>query len=165
MTKNLARGWLPAFSKAAMKHPKIADLMVKALCRVIGRECSSIVGTNEPSRLRKKSKSDLMGFDWETLMSELKERAPVLIAVLGAAANKTWSWKTATLPSSCVVYVGMASAVLMKSRNKHMTAVQTAVSLLMNAGHVSSQVCLVSVSYTIVKFTCASFLCHRRIPA
>jgi len=154
MVKNLARGRFQAFCKAAMKHPKISQLMVKEVSCVVHNECSGLVGTKMPSMLRKKSKSDLMGFHWDQLMTELQERTPTLLTLMSVVADKTWNRKTTTVPAKCALHVCVACAILMKARNMHMCAVQTIVSLLLNAGHVSSLVSeCVSLVYKYLSFS------------
>ena len=140
MVKNLARGRFRAFCKAAMKHPQISQLIVKEVSRVVHTECLSLVGTKTPSMLRKKSKSELMNFEWDKLMAELQERSPTLITLLSAAADKTWNVKAADVSAKSALHVCVSCAILMKARNMHMSAVQTIVSLLLNAGHSSSLV-------------------------
>ena len=103
-------------------------------------ECSGLVGTKMLSMLRKKSESDLIAFQWDKLMAELQERTPTLLSLMSAVADKTWNRKTTTVPAKCALQVCVACAILMKARNMHMCAAQTIVSLLLNAGHVSSLV-------------------------
>ena len=45
-----------------------------------------------------------------------------------------------SITPNCIYAVCMAGAVLLKYHNKHMSTVQTVISLLLNAGHISSQV-------------------------
>ena len=71
----------------------------------------------------------------DSLIAELRERAPLLLATLTAAAKS--SDEKEKFP-----YLGMAAAILLKAANKHMSAVQHVMSLLLNAGHATAQVCM-----------------------
>ena len=53
-------------------------------------------------------------------MAELQERTPTLLSLMSAVADKTWNWKTMTVPAKCALQVCVACAILMKSRNMHM---------------------------------------------
>jgi len=66
---------------------------------------------------------------------ELQQRAPTLFAVLQAAAHPA-SKQVTPLPSM----VGMAAAILFKSRSKHMCLLQSIVATLLYAGHASKKV-------------------------
>lgn len=88
---------------------------------------------------------------------ELRKKAPNLLAILQAAAQATRSRKA--VPSISVVgmaadisvvgsfsVVGMAAGILLKTRNKHMCALQSVVSTLLYAGHASKKVSTVIFS-------------------
>ncbi len=142
MVKGLARKRFASFCKAVMKHKQISKLMVREAACSIHKECSQLVSTKEPSVLRKKAKTELMEFSWVKLAEELQERAPILFCFLSAAAAKSWTRKTTAESTSSITHICMALAILLKAQNKHMSAVQSVVSLLLNAGHASSLVCV-----------------------
>ena len=73
-------------------------------------------------------------------MSDLQRQAPTFHTVLLAAADKQWTRKAESLSLICIPALGMAGVILLKSQNKHLSAVQTMILLVLNAGHVNSQV-------------------------
>ena len=115
--------------------------MLREVGNLVRKECVSLVSTTDPpSVLRKRSKSELSVFNWSGMISEWETRAPTLLMLLAAAGDKLWHRRKESITPNCIPAVCMAGAVLLKSRNKHMSTVQTVISLLLNAGHVSSQV-------------------------
>jgi len=86
--------------------------------------------------MRVHSLKSVTQFKWNDLNKELRTKAPTLLAILLAAAQPTRSKKA--VPSVSVV--GMAAGILLKSRNKHMCALQSIVATLLYAGHASKKV-------------------------
>lgn len=132
VAKNLARKRIRAFAKVVLRHPQLS--------RTVIHECAHLGSTKTPSILLKKSRADVANFDWKSLVSEWENRAPTLLLMLSAACDKHWSRMQQTVSPHIVPPLCMGGAVLMKCRNKHMSGVQTIISILLNAGHVSSQV-------------------------
>lgn len=114
--------------------------MLPEIGNLVRTECANLSSTKTPSSLYKKGKSDIASFTWDAIVSEWQQRAPTFYTVLMAAADKNWTRKAVSLSPKCVPAIGMAGAIVMKSRNKQLSAVQTMISLVLNAGHVSSQV-------------------------
>ena len=86
-----------------------------------------------PSLLRSSSIESLLEFSPRDVQKELSAKAPVLLAVLKAAASSCHSEPTQAV-------VAMAAAVLLKSRSKNMCKLQAVVSSLLYAGHSSKKV-------------------------
>lgn len=138
--KALARSHWQTFAKASFRHKEIQSYLVCEMINAIKSECYQLVSKKYPSMLQKKSKKDLVNFSWHLLISELTNRAPLLLSLLSAVADLRMSKKRLNIPVSCLPFVGMASAVLLKCRNKHMSAVQHIMSMILNAGHANSRV-------------------------
>ncbi len=138
--KNLARKRFQAFAKAVLRHPQLSRTMLQEVANKVRTECANLGSTKEPSVLRKKTRTDITKFNWHDVVSELEVRAPTFLLLLTAACDRHWSRKTKSISPSCLPALCMAGSVLMKCRNKHMSAMQTIISLLLNAGHASSQV-------------------------
>ena len=112
-------------------------MVVYFILQIIRVECGSLCLLKPvPSVLRVSSLKRITDFKWEDLITELRTRAPTLLAVLQAAAQPMRSKKLSP-PASIV---GMAAGILLKSRNKHMCALQSVVSTLLYAGHASKKV-------------------------
>ncbi len=135
-----------------LRHPQLSQMMVLEVANKVRNECASLGSTKNPSILQKKSRADIANFNWSALVSEWEERAPTLLLLLTAACEKYWSRTQNTLSPSCAPALCMAGAILMKCRNKHVSGVQTIISIVLNAGHASSQ----------VRAVCYAFLTHIR---
>ena len=108
------------------------------------REVANVVRL-ESEVIRSKETKALEQFSWDSLLGEFSSNAPVLMRIIVAAADSTWRRSTNHLLPRCVPPVSMAMAVLFKARNQHMSLVQAVVSVLLKAGHVSSEVCIFSI--------------------
>ena len=139
--KALARSDWQALARGVARHQQTAPFFTTEVAKAIKKECEQLVSTKFPSLMRKKSKMDLLQFSWEAVVSELQTRAPLLLAVLSATAESTGPRNHQRLQAACLPFIGMAAAILLKCRNKHMCEVQHIMSLVLNAGHSSSQVC------------------------
>ena len=64
--------------------------------------------------------------------------------------DKQWHQKKETITPKCIPALCMAGDVLLKTRNKHVSKVQSVISLVLNAGHVGSQVGI----YLVMKTGC-----------
>ena len=124
------------FCKAVLNHPDLAKAMVREIGNLIHNECVSLVSSNDLSTLRKKSKSELSAFKWTDIASEWEMWAPTFLMLLAAAGDKQWHRKESITPK-CIPALCMAGAVLMKTRNKHVSKVQCVISLVLNAGNIS----------------------------
>ncbi len=140
VVKNLARKRIRAFAKAVLRHPQLSQTVIQEVANRVRNECAHLGSTKTPSILLKKSRADVASFDWKSLVSEWENRAPTLLLMLSAACDKYWSRTQPTVSPQCVPPLCMVGAVLMKCRNKHLSGVQTVISILLNAGRVSSQV-------------------------
>ena len=136
--KKLARGRNRAFCKAVLKQCKT---MLLEIGNLVCTECANLSSRKTPSSFNhNKGKSNIGCFTWDVIALDLQTRAPTFHAVLVAAADRQWTKKAVSSSQKCVPALGMAAAILLKSRNKQLSAVQTRISLVLNAGHVSSQV-------------------------
>ena len=157
--KSIARKWYRSFCKAVLKHPVLSRLMLQQVANKVRSECTSLVSIKAPSILRKKSKGTLTCFNWEDLVNEWENRAPTFLMLLTAAADKHWHTKAKTISTKCIPPLCMAGVILLKTRNKHTSALQTMTSILLNAGHCSSQVCVQNqfhfcANYAFLRLSC-----------
>ncbi len=134
--KNLARKRVVAFAKTVLRNSKLSQMMIQEIANKVRNECANLGSTKNPSILLKKSRADITR---SALVSEWEKRAPTLLLLLTAAYDRYWSRPQNTLSPTCAPALCMAGALLMKCRNKHMSGIQTSISILLNAGHASSQ--------------------------
>ena len=85
--------------------------------------------------LRLNSVSQLTQFSLDSLLKELMERAPTLMAILKAAVCSS-----SQTPKDLRVVV-VSAAVLLKQRNKHMGVLHAIIACVLHAGHASKRVC------------------------
>ena len=76
-----------------------------------------------------------MNFEWRNIESELSKKAPTLTFILKAAAQLK-AGKRKIRPG----VIGMAAAILLKSRNEKMSRVQAVNSAVLFARHANKKV-------------------------
>ena len=122
-------------ARSLLKAPNLRDATVNEVRNIICMECEVLCKTvPAPSLLRSSSITDLSQFTMESIVEELRNKAPVLWSVLNAAGSSTQSTKP------CQSMVVMAIAVLLKSRSEKMCKFQAIISALLYAGHASKKV-------------------------
>ena len=122
-------------ARKILKSPTFCDATIQELMRTIRNECATLCKkTPSPSYLRVGTINDLFQFDWEPLLQELQEKAPLLMSVLKAASERS------NRKPADVAVVGMAAAILLKSRCMHMCKMQMMTSSLLYSGHASKRV-------------------------
>ena len=99
-----------------------------------------------------KDRQSFERFSWTTLLDEFTQRVPLLLSILLAAADSKWRRKSGSaVQGKCVPPLCMAMVVLFKTRSKHMSLVQAVMSILLKAGHVTSEVTMyVCMNYSLV---------------
>ena len=111
-----------------------------------------------PSMMQDTSGDALAKFSWESVWEEITEKAPTLWHCCSPVFHKkTGRDKT---PVIC-----MCIAMLAKYRNPNMCHVQAAISLILHAGHVGTQVSYVSTSMQLFIYTlnlCIAMLAKYR---
>ena len=125
----------PAYTaRTLFKSPSLREATLKEVTNAIRKECQMLCRRlPSPSLLRSSSIESLLEFSPRDVQKELSAKAPVLLAVLKAAASSCRSEPTQAV-------VAMAAAVLLKSRSKNMCKLQAVVSSLLYAGHSSKKV-------------------------
>ena len=122
----------PAYTaRALFKSPSLQEATLKEVTCAIRKECEMQLPS--PSLLRSSSIKSLLEFSPRDIQKELGAKAPVLLAVLKAAASSCRSEPTHSV-------VAMSAAVLLKSKSQNMCKLQAVVSSLLYAGHSSKKV-------------------------
>ena len=117
-----------------MKSPILSKATIARIDSKVKNECEMLCKIiPSPSIFRVKSTEDLLHLDWKPMTEELQRTAPVLMAILEAAAARGNN-----KPDSSILC--MVGAIILKSRCKHMCKLQMVISSLLYAGHASKKV-------------------------
>ena len=84
----IAGGHIPTVAKAVLAN---SDLWEAVLCLLVGEidmECAVLCQKKEPSLFRKIKPSNMLDFHWKMLMSELEEKAPLLLQILQVIVSR-----------------------------------------------------------------------------
>ena len=82
---------------------------------------------------------ELLTFKWSSLLNELSTRAPTLLAILNAAADKSRPIRRSS-SSKDSLEMTMAASILLKKRNRQMGLLQTIVACILHQGHAAKRV-------------------------
>ena len=123
-------------ARTLLKNAQLKDATIGEIGRVIQKECKNLC-SHFPS-LSVFHTTPIKGLrdfgNWTKAMDDLKHRAPVLTAVLVAAARSSVN-VSPPAPMIC-----MAASILLKARSQKMCRRQILVSCLLYAGHASKKV-------------------------
>ena len=126
--KALAHGIPSRIATAVMDCPLVRNHIVEKVMKVVSKEVTGLCSKTNPSLLRKTGKEDLEKFDMELVCKEWRERAPVFYSfLLTSAANK--STKSSTWFGS----LALALSVLLKQRNREMSATAEVMGVLLKS--------------------------------
>ena len=158
-----ARFKQPSYTvRTLFKSPTLRDATLQEVLKVVKRECDLCKSYPSSSALRSGTIASLKEMSWESIVEDLKQRAPVLLSILMAAGTSSRGGQT-RIPAPCSVV--MAAAVLLKARSRNMCKVQAMIGALLYAGHASKRVCEINAHLhlvTIIKQYCQ--YCYRCIP-
>ena len=123
--KALARkGTYKQIADAAFRCPSLKNCLIKKTLEALCRECNDLCSKKNPSLLRKSGSDDMENFSLQKLSKEWKERAPLFFSFLMTCATvkeKGCDWTPAAV---------VAGSTLLKSRNMHMNATASLISVM-----------------------------------
>ena len=136
----IAGGHLPTVAKAVLAYADLREAVLRLILEEIETECAVLCQRKEPSLFRKMEPASLADFRWEILISELEEKAPLLLRIfqLMVSMNDHRNQHKGGVqhyPGIC-----MAMAVLLKERNREICGVQSVLSLLLFFSHAEKKV-------------------------
>ena len=102
----------------------------------LDKECKNVCLWGEPSELRKNKFCDMAGFEWQKLSSEMSARCPFLFDVFLTVMDKSKKEIDEILPR-----LGLCYAILMQTRNSHLSLVQRLNTVLLTHGNAKKEVC------------------------
>ena len=125
-----------------MGHQELRKAVTLLLLDQIDDECSKLCqrSSDPPSLFRKVPMTEMTDFQWDHFLDELRSKAPTLLQVLSTITScndhrNEHKCGRAHNPGIC-----MATAIVLKERNREMCGVQSIISLLMFSSHVDKQV-------------------------
>ncbi|CAB4018499.1 Hypothetical predicted protein [Paramuricea clavata] len=118
-------------------------LCVEKTVNLVKEECAAMcsAGTDNTTLFRKKDVNDICNFSFLKLMDEVNEKTNTLYQIVLAIINlKSAERNTNKSRERKLIAAGMAISLLMKARNKNMSAAQYVVSLLLLKGGMTKMV-------------------------
>ncbi len=141
VAQTVAGGHSPSIAKAVFTEPGLRSCLIDKVISIINDECSSMCSTSaKPGTLfRHVSLEPLPSFSWNQCIAEFQSKCPTLYQVVWAIVDKRNRVKQGDhhFPGMCV-----ATAILLKERNKHMSGIQTILSLILYSSRVQKKVCV-----------------------
>eukprot|EP00794_Sanderia_malayensis_P002674 gene2674-3093_t len=117
--KMLIRGTYKQIARAAWRNENVRKELKVCALKEINQECVNLCGKKTKSCLRSPNKQDLLEFSFDKLPGELEKMAPSFHSILRiASCNKRIVEKSALW----VPPLGMAAAILLRSRSQQMNA-------------------------------------------
>ena len=87
--KIICRGTYKLIASAAWRNMRLKKELQTLFIRDVDKECSTICSSKYPSILRATSKKNISTFSFDGMDNELKEKTPLLRAVLSVASIRT----------------------------------------------------------------------------
>jgi len=119
----------PQYSiRTLMKNTILRDEVLQNVCSAIQSECKSLckVAPGRTSLLRKVSVPDMKTFTWQRLFLFFSKHAPILLAIVKAAMQKSPKGEFNTAAA------GMAIAIMLNARNKFLCHTQAVLSVFLH---------------------------------
>ena len=143
IAKALAHGVPCQIAGAVMNCHSVRKHIVEKVLKIVNKEVAELCSTRKPSILRKIEKEDLEKFDLQLVCDEWRERAPVFYSFLltsAIAINKR------TKPFGWFGSLAMAGSILLKQRNKDMSAAASVIGILLKSKSVEVRFVLLILS-------------------
>ena len=124
-------------------HPNNKELqsqVIKRIGKMCFQEIKHLCSDNYDSILRTTSDVAMTHFSWESIWIEISTKAPTLVSILKSCLPVKTKLNRKPVLCLCV-------SMLLKLRNRKMCHVQSAISLIVHAGHAGSMVSLFHLYY------------------
>ena len=136
----LAGGHIPSIAKALIQHSELRESILQLFLREIEAECATLCRKKSPSLFRKLSANDLMEFEWEKVIVELEERAPLFLRIYSSIVSVNDYRNQHKFGAHHHPGICMATAIILKERNREICGLQSLISLLLFSSHVEKKV-------------------------
>ena len=126
--KALAHGVPSQIAGAVMNCHSVRKHIVEKVLKIVNKEVAELCSTRKPSILRKIEKEDLEKFDLQLVCDEWREQGPVFYSFLLTSAinkrTKSFSWFGS---------LAIAGSILLKRRNKDISAAASVIGILLKS--------------------------------
>lgn len=157
LSKPVSTSYYTTIGRAAFKAKKLQKAIVNQTFLQLEKECRKLV-KQKKSVLRSTSVKELMAFKWTKLIEEWQAQAPTLYKCLKTIVNNAFNSK---LASKLKPFIGTAGAILLKGRNKRMSAVQHLIGLCLFLGRTRKILFWIYFFYVIIVYR--HFRTHSRL--
>ena len=128
--RSLAGGHFPSIAKYVFANPSLREHLVEKVVQAVGNECASLCSRSaQPASLFRWDQSDT--FAWQECICELEQKCPILFCLLTYIVSHTDHRNASKRGEKHYPGICMATAVLLKERNREMTGVQAFLSLVL----------------------------------
>lgn len=145
--KSLAIGKMPSIAEAIVNQESLADMVFKLYVEKMSVECGSLCrkDVNGLSPFRKIPADQLAAFEWISLKEHLSAKAPLLLSLFSAIVSHSDHRNKKKADSAHYAGICMATAILLKERNREMCGVQSLISTILYNSHTDKQVCVQAI--------------------
>ena len=123
-----------------MKDKTSCDFIVSKLGKMVQMEIKKLCSDDISTMLLNARSVELTSFSWESLLSEARTIAPTLSCLLDFSTRK----KTSRSNHTSNALIGFILSLLAKYNRPRVCLIQKIISIILNAGHTSKQVNLLS---------------------
>ena len=132
--KPLIRGSRCALARQCLKDCVLRRYINKSVGVSLQHEIAGLCSDKVESILRDKSVRALETFKWDSVMEEMKTRAPTLLSILESCT------KTRKVRKNRKAVIGIIAAILCKHRRPTASLLQRLISIVLYSGHASKSV-------------------------
>ena len=142
--RTLAGGHIPSIAKSVFANPSLREQLVEKVVQAVTNECASLCSRSaQPASLFhyfSLHQSDT--FAWKECVGELEQRCPILFRLLTYIVSHTDHRNAIKRGEKHYPGICMATAILLKERNREMTGIQAFLSLVLFSSRVEKKVCV-----------------------
>lgn len=130
-----------SIAKAVLLIDGVREAVTTQLLLTLNEECSKLCRRKKPTSLfRKVPMEDLTTFNWNGMIAELTQEAPLLLKMLQCVVARNDSRNMSKVGVAHYPGICTAAAVMLKDRNREMCGLQSLLSLLLYSCHCEKQV-------------------------
>ena len=139
--RTLAGGHIPPIAKSVFANPALREQLVEKLVNTVGDECAALCrkSAQPVSQFRQLSLDQMETF---SCVSELKQTFPILFRLFSYIVSHTDHRNANKQGEKHFPGICMATAILLKERNREMSGIQAFFSLVLFSSRVQKKVCV-----------------------
>jgi hypothetical protein len=141
--RTLAGGHIPSIAKSVFANPSLRELLVEKVVQEVGNECASLCSRSaQPVSLFHRLSLDQSDtFAWKKYIGELEQKCPTLFRLFTHIVSHTDHRNASKRGEKHYPGICMATAILLKERNREMIGIQAFLSLVLFSSRVE-KVCI-----------------------